>query len=315
MQSSVCAVIVTFNRLDLLKEEIQALVKQTRALDKIFIVNNNSSDGTKEYLEELKNSISNLHPIHLDENLGGAGGFYVGTKEAFDKGYDWIWIMDDDAEPELNCLEKLLETAENNDNVGFVAPLIIHKTTKVVQNYHHKRINESLTTDFPLSLEEIKGNKEISLDANAFVGPLISKKVIEKIGLPRSDFFIWLDDTEYTHRITRISKGILNTEAVIFHKDKDAVEDHVRNFWKVCYGFRNRMLWIQSSLKGFSLIASLLKMTMVYLKMVAKIYLQSRWKNNRFFVLSYLNKAFKDGISNRSGKFIDPIHYLKNVKQ
>jgi rhamnopyranosyl-N-acetylglucosaminyl-diphospho-decaprenol beta-1,3/1,4-galactofuranosyltransferase len=315
MQYRVCAVLVTFNRIELLKEGIQALSEQTRPLDRIFIINNNSTDGTKEYLDQLKNTNELIEPIHLDENLGGAGGFYYGTKVAYENDYDWIWIMDDDAEPAVDCLETLLLKAESFEGeIGFVSPLIIHKKTGVIQNYHHKRVNPSLTKDFPLSLEEINKNEVIEINANAFVGPLISKKVIEKVGLPRGDFFIWLDDTEYTHRISKVSKTLLITNAHIFHKDIDAKEDHARNFWKVCYGFRNRILWIKSSLKGNALNRSLVQMTLLYAKMHAKILIQKRWQKNRVLVLKQLNRAFFHGMGDKSGKFIDPVQYIKSVK-
>ena len=46
------AVIVTFNRKTLLGENIRMLLRQTMPFDKIFIVDNCSTDGTPEYLKE-----------------------------------------------------------------------------------------------------------------------------------------------------------------------------------------------------------------------------------------------------------------------
>src|SRR5690554_1438069 len=105
----VCAVVVTYNRIELLKECIEALLNQSVTLNKLIVIDNNSSDGTKEYLGEIANTNKELFEIILlPINLGGAGGFYEGIKAACEYKPDWIWIMDDDTEPEKNCLLKLM---------------------------------------------------------------------------------------------------------------------------------------------------------------------------------------------------------------
>lgn len=124
-KDSVCGVVVTFNRKELLKDCLKALIEQTRPLDAILIVDNASTDNTPQILLEMgyiqqlppeKNSepyktefmskIKNLENesikiiyIRMNENTGGAGGFHMGQKHAFELGYDWIWLMDDDGYP------------------------------------------------------------------------------------------------------------------------------------------------------------------------------------------------------------------------
>ena len=97
------AVVVTYNRLALLKKVIDLLKRQTRQLDSIVIVNNGSTDGTKEWLEQEKNIT-----LINQSNSGGAGGFETGVKYAYENEADWIWMMDDDVFPNIDCLEKLL---------------------------------------------------------------------------------------------------------------------------------------------------------------------------------------------------------------
>ena len=76
--NSVIAVVVTYNRKDLLLEALQHLFNQTAPLD-ILVVDNASTDGTKEALEPYMDSIQYLN---TGKNMGGAGGFYTGTKWA-----------------------------------------------------------------------------------------------------------------------------------------------------------------------------------------------------------------------------------------
>ena len=72
-KKSVDCVVVTYNRLDLLKECVQAIEKQTYPVSNFFIIDNCSTDNTWNYLKSIRNE--KIIPIHLDKNLGGAGGY------------------------------------------------------------------------------------------------------------------------------------------------------------------------------------------------------------------------------------------------
>ena len=117
-------VVVTYNRLNLLQENILALKQQTFPLHKIFIVNNCSTDGTHEFLDSLSND-SQMEIIHLPENKGGAWGFYEGIKQAVLAGCDYVWIMDDDTIPTKNALEELTKGLSLSDRIGFVCSKVI----------------------------------------------------------------------------------------------------------------------------------------------------------------------------------------------
>ena len=102
-RDGVYAVVVTHNRLPLLQECIQAIQEQTHQVCGIIVVNNGSSDGTAEWLLGQQKLTVISQP-----NLGGAGGFNTGIRQARDRGASWIWCMDDDTIPQADCLEKLL---------------------------------------------------------------------------------------------------------------------------------------------------------------------------------------------------------------
>ena len=112
----VSAVVVTYNRHDLLVRCIKCLRGQTVRLDNVIVVNNGSTDGTKEWLDKQ----TDLDVIH-QENVGGSGGFYRGIEHAYESGYEWIWCMDDDVFPEPNCLEMLMK--QDNEKTGILCPL------------------------------------------------------------------------------------------------------------------------------------------------------------------------------------------------
>ena len=196
----VTAVVVTYNRVNLLQRVVKALESQTIGLYKILVVNNGSTDGTKEWLD----SQTNLTVIHQD-NVGGSGGFYRGINEASKEETDWIWCMDDDVFPRENCLEKLLDVTRRHDNLGIVCPhrLMSGKTfvgeakTLNLTNPFRDMHNNMLTAN------EIGGggcNEIVDIVGMAFEGPLIRKDVVEKIGLPNKELFILYDDTDYSYR-------------------------------------------------------------------------------------------------------------------
>ena len=107
----IVAVVVTYNRKKLLKENLNALLNQSYKDFDILLIDNASTDGTKEYVkEELENE--KITYINTGANLGGAGGFNFGVREAIERGYDYAWLMDDDTIPTETALESLANKTE-----------------------------------------------------------------------------------------------------------------------------------------------------------------------------------------------------------
>ncbi|MCX7655721.1 MAG: glycosyltransferase [Treponemataceae bacterium] len=266
-KETVCAVVVTYNRKELLLECLDALLKQTRPINGLYIIDNFSNDGT-EYMLLERGFIAELPPANLSEpwekeftitnltdgqpiivyyvrmheNTGGAGGFYEGVKRGYEKGYDWLWLMDDDGIPNNDCLQLLL--LHDSQEIGILCPLI--QGNIGYQMFHHKKITFFLCIDKPICKNPHKLPEVIKLDANAFVGPLIKSRYIEKAGFPKKQLFIWGDDTEYTYRIGKIRNILLCKNAVIKHKNAfgkqiKSVESLKREFFL----YRNRILFVK----------------------------------------------------------------------
>ena len=103
----ICCIIVTYNRLQLLKESINSVSMYKDKIKKIIVVNNASTDGTTEYLDNICNSENKLVHVKLEKNIGGSGGFYEGIKKSFEYNCDWVWIMDDDTIVKKGFFRKL----------------------------------------------------------------------------------------------------------------------------------------------------------------------------------------------------------------
>lgn len=226
----VTAVVVTYNRLELLKENIEALRNQTVSNFKILIVNNHSTDGTKEYIEKLP--YENLCIMTLPENLGGAGGFYYGIKKAYEDGAEAVWIMDDDTMPQPDALENLLHGAKKlKADYGFLASDVrwIDNSPCIMNKVHR-----------------IKGKQEAydRIDTATFVSLLIPRETIAQVGLPLKEYFIWGDDKEYTLRISDRLPCYFIPSSKVVHKMKvnmgsNVVTDEPQRIQRYFYAYRN----------------------------------------------------------------------------
>lgn len=204
---------VTYNRLELLKECVCALRNQSRKLDAIIVVNNSSTDGTLAWLND-QNDLT----VITQPNSGSSGGQHTGIKTAYENGYDWIWCMDDDSEPTVNALYELCGYI----NVGelALAPKVIDENNNVL--FEHRgnfNLDRLIKGDLQLPSRAENYNVEyFRVDFASFVGILINRQAIEKIGLPHKGFFIYHDDIEYCLRIQNISKvGIVSASSIV-HK-------------------------------------------------------------------------------------------------
>jgi rhamnopyranosyl-N-acetylglucosaminyl-diphospho-decaprenol beta-1,3/1,4-galactofuranosyltransferase len=316
MKNTVAAVVVTFNRKQLLAECLDALLAQTHTVAKIIIIDNASTDGTPEYLKEklyLEHSL--IEYIRLSENTGGAGGFHAGTKRAYEMGYEWIWLMDDDAEPCLNALETL---AKHFGTVPISALASTVKDAQGISLIHRGLINfEQVFPMFhqPLDLS-CYNNKNVEIDMASFVGILINRHSIHKVGFPKKEFFIHHDDVEYCIRLRQAGKILLITDSVILHKDQSKNSQTEINFmgkkffkipyekfWLTYFGRRN-LIWMGKKYTK-SKVVFYLSIFRIYLKAFLEILLFSDHKFNRTYcLLESCRDGFKGNFNNFKPKCI-----------
>lgn len=225
-------VVVTYNRIELLKECIENIQNQEKKFDEIIIVDNCSTDGTNKYLQKIALQEKKIKIISLDENLGGAGGFYNGLS-CVSGNMDYVLIIDDDAILHKNFLKELSKGMEE----GILAYSGSVLTNGKIDTSHRRRLkNRLLLLKEDVEVQEYFGT-HFYYDLATFCGLVVSRKLIQKIGLPEKDYFIWYDDTEYSLRILKYTKIKNINGAIINHKTKNL--ENVRLSWKSYYGYRN----------------------------------------------------------------------------
>ena len=240
----VAAVVVTHNRADLLDGLLDCLTAQTRPADAVLIIDNASTDHTRRLLDdELVTSRARL-PLRVtrtNENLGGAGGFHLGMRLAYQGGYDRIWLLDDDVSPAPDCLETLLAhrqdclMAVRQDRSGRLVeraatrfdlrnPLAIRPKTAMVETTYGTRENMP-----PL----------VELENVAFEGFLVRRTVIDAIGFPDPSYFIFYDDVDYAVRARRAGFRIWAVRDAVVVRQLDFDQQHDMDGWKGYYMYRN----------------------------------------------------------------------------
>lgn len=228
----VCAVIVTYNRKELLRECLTAVLSQTRPPDHVLVVDNASTDGTREMLKE---EFPQVEVLALPENQGGAGGFHEGMKKAYEDGCDWIWVMDDDTLPTSDALEQLLKSVDCLGNQGETVNAIGSKVLWVDNRTHP--MNNPWRKLAPWKTKTCDTKPVVWV---SFVSVLVSRKAVEEKGLPKKEFFIWNDDVEY---FLRIGNTYLTRRSIVIHKTKAIYTPAQSTDGRYYYQVRNR-LWI-----------------------------------------------------------------------
>ncbi|HEY9351908.1 MAG TPA: glycosyltransferase [Nocardioides sp.] len=238
-RETVAIVVVTYNRADMLRGLLDGLTKLDQPADAVIVVNNASTDHTAQVLAEA--ITPNLQVIDSPENLGGAGGFHLGTKAAVEQGWDRLYLIDDDVVPAHDCLEVLLAQDEdclfsvredkNGKLIELAAlkfdlrnPLAIKpKTASVMDTYP--------TRD---ALPE-----RVAVENVAFEGFMIRRTVLEEIGLPDPTYFIFYDDVDLAIRARRAGRTIWAVRDAVLVRQLDFSQQHDLAGWKGFYMYRN----------------------------------------------------------------------------
>jgi GT2 family glycosyltransferase len=307
-KETVCAVVVTYNRKQLLGECLDALLNQTRPVDAIYIIDNASTDGTPEYLvkkgfidtplypdkgpleairiipipSSLDKTIK-IHYVRMHENTGGAGGFHEGVKRGYRKGYDWLWLMDDDVKPLPNSLEALIR-------YSFISKCIHPTKINVNGNpfYEHQKMKRNRDKDY------------FFVNACCFEGCLIHKDIVKKVGFPDKRFFITGDDAEYGLRVSKVTPIIYlwNVKIIKLLSEEHIYSQKIRksrhSVWKTYYLIRNMFLVKELHFQN-NYFYNLKIIYSIFRVILTTIF----FDNNKLMRIKYIINGIKDGLNKK----------------
>ncbi len=288
MSSKIAAIVVTYNRKELLKECIDAILCQTLLPGRIFIINNASTDGTEQLIYEnyINNSI--IEYVALDSNTGGAGGFSRGIEVAYEAGYDWIWMMDDDVAPSQNCLEELFNYTSQSECVH-PKKVFTDETEQVWEGFFN--INTG-NIEFKEKNEFQYDNLYAKVNYGCFEGMLVSRNIIDEIGFPDKRFFIGFDDRIYGYLASRLTNVLFINNAILHKKiDKRGAEEGAFSLYFLT---RNYFLvnTILSKLKIGNKLNRIMFIHLLFLKKFIALI-----KRGNFSLIKILFTSYVDGLS------------------
>lgn|SRR5574344_363903 len=245
-EKRVMVIVVTHNRKVLLERCIKALLNQTIELACICVVDNASTDDTKScVLEYIKLNPDKMVYHQLNQNLGGAGGFHRGFQYAMEIAkWDWLMVMDDDAAPSPDYTEKLLQAAERNPDVkGYIGTEYVGDTERRAYGGRRNIENERTLRERIITKENYE-KPFFYVDTVTFVGFMLHRSIVEKVGYPDDSLFIYFDDTDYCIRVRKYTKIMHVTDAKIVHREnfeKDVLENSKKE-WRKYYLYRNELV-------------------------------------------------------------------------
>ena len=299
MENKTIAIVVTYNRLNLLNECIAALNSQKYDGFDIMIVNNCSTDGTEEFLSQFEKN--NRFIIRkTDKNVGGAGGFSFGLKEAYALGYEKYWLMDDDTIPDDNALDEL-EKADDylKQDYGFLSSYV-----RWIDGKSCLMNNHAIAGNWMEEPRELIERGYYLNNGGSFVSFFTHRKILENVGLPYKEFFIWGDDAEYSARIANGYKGYFVLNSTVTHKihsniPTDIYKDSADRLFRYQLKTRNELFLARKEGK---------KVARKYVTATLKgcFWIVVKVKDKPFLRVKYVLKGLNEG-----RKFNPQIEYVK----
>ncbi|MBV9625971.1 MAG: glycosyltransferase [Acidobacteria bacterium] len=214
VECSVASVTTAYNSAHELARHVDALLRQDRPLQEIVVVDNASSDETSSMLATRYPQVTVLR---MAENLGTGGALAAGLAyAALEKRHDWVWMFDQDSVPAPAALGLMLDEARQFDmtaEVGILATLPVDTDMEISSTpwlWRNRFVKPS---------PELLKRPIVFTDLVITSGSMVRRDVVEKIGLPRSDFFIDFVDYEYCLRARSHGYKIaVTTRAKLYHE-------------------------------------------------------------------------------------------------
>ncbi|MCR4703909.1 MAG: glycosyltransferase [Saccharofermentans sp.] len=246
--NEVVAIVVTYNRKEMLLECIEHLLLLRNAKCDVLVIDNASTDGTGDALISYIDSNKIIY-CNTGTNTGGAGGFHFGMTEALKRGYKFLWLMDDDAVPEPDSLSAFLDAdRELEGKYGFLSGIAKWTDGSLCKmNLQKTGLKKTITDHTSATVPVIMAT---------FVSFFVKAETVKQIGLPIKEFFIWADDIEYSRRLSLEYPCYAVNGSIVIHNmksnDKVGIEhDEEDRFSRYKCLYRNEVyIYRREGLKG-----------------------------------------------------------------
>lgn len=251
-QPMVAAVVVSWNRRELLELTLRGITSGDRVPDIIIVVDNASTDDSVAFVESFAAQLGSAAPaapvvdlIRLERNVGGAGGFTVGIDRAANHHRaDLIWVMDDDTEPLPQTLAASVAAWSDYDPSGGRRPVLVASRVLWTDGTEHPM--NSMIERIGAGAARRRRAAAVggrTIRSGSFVSLVMDGDAVRAAGLPWADYFIWNDDFEYSTRLARWADAIQLPGSEVVHHTRKPVTTDVDPGARFYYDVRNK-LWV-----------------------------------------------------------------------
>ena len=243
-------VVLNYNGKDVIKRCLTSVFKIDYPNFEVVFVDNNSTDGS---LELAKGNFSKANFIKNEENLGYASGNNIGIRFSLERMAEYVLVLNNDTEVEKDFLTKLVETAEEDEKIGIISPVILDGNTKQVW-FSGGRINwMRMKTEH---VQENQGESHYESDFITGCSMLVKASVFEKIGLFDEDFFLYWEDADFSLRSKKAGfKNVVVPTSWIYHFEKSESQKKAKIYWLVVSGLiffkKNTPAWLKPWIKVY----------------------------------------------------------------
>jgi rhamnopyranosyl-N-acetylglucosaminyl-diphospho-decaprenol beta-1,3/1,4-galactofuranosyltransferase len=285
----IACIMVTYNRLVILQENLKFIQSQETKPEFILVVNNGSSDMTKEFLDS---QLSLINSVHLPENLGFGAGLEAGIEYARSHWeVDYFWLMDDDSFPNSKVLARLSAEAKKIQLKGILG-LTGFRLVRGIPR--------------PISKENYSVSQaDFVLVDNA----LLSASALMQVGNFRTDLFMMCEDYEYCFRLRKngLFVGVLNDSSVNVQRKHLGSQANSKNLiWRGYYHSRNLMLILKDHFTWKGLVFYFYRQGKYLIH--SMLFGVNRWSRTKYRLI-----GMWDGICGVCGISLDPLTLKRNI--
>jgi rhamnopyranosyl-N-acetylglucosaminyl-diphospho-decaprenol beta-1,3/1,4-galactofuranosyltransferase len=311
----VACVTVAYNNGDNIQKLLDSLLTQSKRVEEIIVIDNASSDDTAAAVKEKFPQVTLLVNT---SNTGVGGGYAQGMDYAYQKGYEWMWLLDGDSLPQTSALEELAEAFASlratHPKIGILASCPVKRLT-------NQRYGGFLWRGrFVVPPKALATSQEpFPVDSTISSGCLVSRRAVEDVGLPRADFFMDFVDHEYNLRVRRNGYDIMFVPAsVVYHEIGQSLVVKSRIVraiarlatksplgveapWRQYYVVRNQVYTFWHEFRNYR--AVFFFMLLVGRMIMGMLLFNEKDKTKR---IRYIISGLRDGFKGRLGRTVNP---------
>lgn len=199
-RSRILVIVVTYNAMAWVDRCMGSLLNTTIPCD-VLVVDNGSTDGTQNY---IKKHYPNYLFKQCENNVGFGRANNLGLQKVLDDGYEFAYLLNQDAWVMPDTFEKLIEVSERNPCYGVLSPIQIQANNRHLDKYFAKNVIGYSQHTEPLLIDDLFFGRQNEVYEVTYVMAahwMISRKCLEMVGGFSPTFPHYGEDDNYMGRV------------------------------------------------------------------------------------------------------------------